>query len=111
MGMSLRRAVVMGLGVLALAMPLAVQAGSQDSDGDDDHDVARDLHEGGEIRALSQILSDLRQQVPGDIVAVDLVRAHDKWVYRIQIVAADGKRSLVEVDAGAGTIFHDQGRD
>lgn len=108
MGKRLKRALVAGLAVLALLGPSAAFAGR---DGDGDHDLARDLHEGGEIRALSEILRQIAQEVPGDIVAVDLVRDGGKWVYRVQIVSADGQRHIVDIDAGAGTELHDAGRD
>lgn len=107
MGLRLPRILLFGVAALALALPFAVHA----ADEDDDHDLARDLHENGEIRALAEILQEVSRTVPGEIVAVDLVRGNDKWVYRIQLVTADGQRRIVEVDAGKGTVFHDEGRD
>ena len=86
----------LALAALALvSWPLAASAH------DDDHVRARDLFEHGEIRALVDILSVVREQAPGDIVAVDLVRSGDRWVYRFQVVAADGRRTTVDVDAQA----------
>ncbi len=107
MGMRVRRSVLIGLAalvvaILAVAMPLVVHAS------DDDHDRARELHEGGEIRGLSEILREVSRSVPGEIVAVDLVRARDRWVYRVQVVSADGRRRVVDVDAGKGTLFDDE---
>ncbi|WP_363450955.1 PepSY domain-containing protein [Mesorhizobium sp.] len=46
----------------------------------------------------------VRAKAPGEIVAVDLIRAGGKWVYRFQVVAADGRRRIVDVDAGAGVL-------
>ena len=98
----LKRLVLVGLAGLVLAQPLGARA---DEDDDGDHDRARDLYERGEIRGLSNILDIVRAQAPGDIVAVDLIRKGNKWVYRFQIVAADGHRKIVDVDAGAGIIM------
>lgn len=101
---NLKRLAMLGLAGLVLAQPLAARA---DEDDDGDHDRARDLYEHGEIRGLSDILDIVRAQAPGDIVAVDLIRKANKWVYRFQVVDAEGRRRTVDVDAGAGVIMRD----
>lgn len=106
MRVSLKLVVMAGLSALVLSMPLAVRA-----DDDDDHDLARDLHEQGQIRALSDILGTVGNRIPGDIVAIDLVRQHERWVYRLQVVTGDGERKTVNVDASDGTILRPEGGD
>ncbi|TIW01139.1 MAG: hypothetical protein E5V74_14675 [Mesorhizobium sp.] len=93
----------LGVAALVMALPSAVQA--QD---DDDHDRARDLHERGEIEGLADIMAIVRAKAPGEIVSVDLIRAEGKWIYRFQMVA-DGRRRIVDVDAGAGGVKDDEG--
>lgn len=108
---SLRRlamAGIAGLSLLALAVPMAADA---ENDSDHDHDLARDLYEQGEIRALADILHVVGQQTPGQVVAVDLVKLNNRWVYRFQIVTADGRRQFVNVDAGAATLIHNGDND
>lgn len=100
----LKRVAVLGLAGLVLAMPLAARA---DEDDDGDHDRARDLYEHGEIKGLANILDVVRAKAPGDVVAVDLIRKANRWVYRFQVVDADGRRRTVDVDAGAGVIMPD----
>lgn len=97
---------MVGLYGLVLAGPLAAHA---DGDDDGDHDRARDLYERGEIKGLSNILAVVRAEAPGDIVAVDFIRMGDRWVYRFQVVAADGRRTIVDVDAGAGVLMRSRG--
>lgn len=92
---------------LVLVVPFAVQA---DDDNDDDHDVARELYEQGEIRALSEIMPMVGKRTPGDVVAVDLVEVGNRWVYRFQVVTPDGRRVIVDIDAGAGN-FRDEEDD
>jgi uncharacterized membrane protein YkoI len=41
----------------------------------------------------------VRKHNPGDIVGVELVPVGADWVYRIKIVRADGRRTIVDVDA------------
>jgi uncharacterized membrane protein YkoI len=94
------RLIAAGLTAFALMLTTgAVAAGGFDHD--HDHDLARGLFEHGEIRALHDVLRVLHQQHPGEVVAVDLVKAGDKWVYRFQIIAPDGRRTIVDVDANA----------
>lgn len=107
MGFRLPRTALLGIAALAIALPFVVHA----ADEDEDHDLARDLHENGEIRSLAEILQEVGRSVPGEIVAVDLVRANDEWIYRIQLVTPDGQRRIVDVDAGKRTTFHHEGRD
>ncbi|MEI9413451.1 PepSY domain-containing protein [Mesorhizobium sp. Cs1321R2N1] len=99
----LMRVAMVGLLGLVLAPPHATHA---EVDDDGDHDRARDLYEHGEIESLSKIMSVVHAQVPGDIVAVDFIRIDDTWVYRFQVVASDGRRRIVDVDAGAGAVMH-----
>lgn len=92
-----------GLAVgLVLTAPVAGRA-----EDDDDHDVARELYEHGEIRGLADLLPMVRASTPGDVVAVDLIERGDRWVYRFQVLAPDGRRMIVDVDAGAGTLLHE----
>ena len=80
-------------------------------EGEDDHEVARELFEHGEIRPLEDILAKLKHDAPGDVVAVDLVRVGDQWVYRFQVIAADGHRSIVDVVAGPAKTSGEGGDD
>lgn len=96
---SLKRLAIGAIAALMLGTPVAARA-----DEDGDHDLARDLYEDGEIHALADILRVVSQQAPGDIVAVDLIKQGNRWIYRFQVVASDGRRTIVDVDAGAGTI-------
>jgi uncharacterized membrane protein YkoI len=93
---------------LVVAWPVAARA---EVDDDDDHDRARDLYEHGEIKGLSNILGVVHAEAPGDIVAIDFIRIGDRWVYRFQVVAADGRRRIVDVDAGAGVLMRSRGGD
>ena len=83
--------------VSAAVSPSAVSA--EERGGDHDHDLARELYEHGQIRSLADVLRAVRVRSPGDIVGVVLIPVGADWVYRIQVVRADGRRSTVDVDA------------
>ena len=99
---------MVGLCGFVLGWPLVAHA---DMDDDGDHDRARDLYERGEIEGLAKILDVVHAAAPGDIVAVDFIRVGSRWIYRFQIVAADGRRRVVDVDAGAGVLMRGEGVD
>jgi hypothetical protein len=111
MKLRLARLLIGGMAVVVASLPLSARA-----DDDNDHDLARDLYERGEIRSLSDILRIVGERAPGDVVAVDLIRVGDHWIYRFQVVSSDGRRTTVDVDAGpvaegekspTGTSAHD----
>ena len=60
---------------------LAAMLGAARADEDSDHDVARDLHERGEILSYEQIARTARESVPGDIVGVALQQIGLRWTY------------------------------
>ena len=69
---------------------------------DRDYDRARDLYEQGNIRSLADVLRRVRDSAEGDVVNVDLVQRDGGWIYRIEIVAPDGHRKTVEINATPG---------
>lgn len=96
--------------VLAAGPALADDHGHGRGDDDDDHDLARELYEHGDIQPLSKVLAEIAQRVPGDVVAIDLAESQDdRWIYVVQVVTADGRRIIVNVDAASGNILDQPG--
>jgi uncharacterized membrane protein YkoI len=99
------RAVSLGL-VVAAAM-LAASAGVADPfDRDDrhDHDAARIAVERGEIRPLAELLTMVRDKLPGEITGVEIERRRDSWVYEFRVIDKAGRLFEVYVDAKSGDI-------
>lgn len=97
--MSLR---IKWLATITLAAAALLAPGMAIADeGEDDHEVARELYAHGDIKSLEDVLANLKHDTLGDVVAVELVRVGTQWVYRFQVIAADGHRSIVDVDAGS----------
>jgi uncharacterized membrane protein YkoI len=98
--------------VLAAGPALAGDHGHGRGDDDDDHDLARELYEHGDIQPLAQVLAAVARRVPGDVVAIDLAESQDdRWIYVVQVVTADGRRIVVNVDAASGTVLDQPGGD
>jgi uncharacterized membrane protein YkoI len=97
--------VVLRILLVALCMLAgAGMLGSAASDDDDkrckrDQDCALDALNRGEIRPFAEVLEAVRRQLPGQVVAVELERDDGIWIYKIKVVAEDGRRRKVEVDA------------
>lgn len=85
---------------VALATASPVRA-----DDDDDHDLARELYEHGEILSLPEILKLVAERIPGQVIAIDLVRDGERWIYRLQIVTSDGRRLRIDVDAARASLI------
>lgn len=71
----------------------------------DDHDRARELYEHGEVHSLYDVLKSVEKRLDGDVVSIELVQTGDRWVYRFQVIDKDGRRSVVDVDAGSDTTL------
>ena len=93
--------------MLAAGPAMADDHGHGNGKGDDDHDLARELYEHGDIKPLAQILAAVSARVPGDVVAIDLIQNQDDhWIYVVQVVTADGRRVIVDVDAANAVVVN-----
>ena len=101
-----RRALVLALGLGLLA---ALAGGPVHAS--EDADRARRALESGAIRPLDAVLAAARAAVPGDVVSVDHKHDDGRWLYKLRILGADGKRRTVKVDAGTLKILDEDDDD
>ncbi|GAA0254013.1 PepSY domain-containing protein [Rhodanobacter caeni] len=88
------------LAAFALGLSPRVQAGSHD-----DHVEARALLQRGEILPLSRILPIVQQQVPGDVIEVELDHGkHHGWEYEVKVLTAQGRVREVKLNARTGEV-------
>ncbi len=71
-----------------------------------DHDTVRLAVERGEIRALADILTLVRDRLPGAVTGVEIERKAGRWLYEFRVV--DGKGQLFEVYVDARTAEIDR---
>ncbi len=88
--------VVFALGLMALGASAPANA----EEGEDEHEVARELYQHGQISSLETVVDRLRKTTTGDVVGVDLIQLSGHWIYRFQVIAPDGHRILIDMDAG-----------
>ena len=94
----------------AVALLLVAGAPCHAASGDDgrhrkDHDIARQALERGEIVPLDTVLAQVRQQVSGEIVGVELEGEQGKWSYEIKVIGPTGVMIKIKVDAATGVIM------
>jgi len=102
---------------LLLAVILLAGAGvphvwADDDDDDDDigdHDRARAAMERGEILPLREIMERAETDYPGRLLEVELETKHGKFVYDIEILAADGRLIELLYDARDGALLRAKG--
>lgn len=69
-----------------------------------DHDDARRAVEAGEIRPLAEILTAIKEKLPGDVVGVKLEREAGVWAYELRVVDHNGRLFEIHVDARSGQV-------
>ena len=72
----------------------------------DEHerDEVHEAVERGDIRSLADILSAIRDKLPGEVVGVEVERKESRWVYEFRVVDREGRLFEVYVDARTAAI-------
>jgi uncharacterized membrane protein YkoI len=79
---------------------LGIPSGQASGDaGDAGPDQARELVARGLIRPLQEILVEVRNEAPGDIVGITLAQRKGHWVYGFKVLTGAGRRLEITVDA------------
>jgi uncharacterized membrane protein YkoI len=66
---------------------------------DHDQEQARRALEAGEILPLDQILQHVHERYPGTVVELELTPEGGRWVYEVEVLAADGRLLKLRIDA------------
>ena len=98
---ALRRAAAPAFGILlALALPATTLARDRD-----DQAEALALLQRGEIMPLGAVLPIVQQNVPGDVIEVELDHDDDHgWEYEIKVLTANGRVREVKLNARTGMV-------
>jgi uncharacterized membrane protein YkoI len=88
---------------LTFALPLLANSAQADSRTQDElrQDVER-----GSIRLLSDILTAVREKLPGEVVKVEVEHHGAGWVYELRVLDRQGRIFKVYVDAKTAEIQH-----
>ena len=70
-----------------------------------DQDQARDAVRKGKIMPLTAILEIVTKREPGTVMEVELETKDSKLTYRIEVLAANGRRREIRLDARNGEVL------
>jgi uncharacterized membrane protein YkoI len=68
-------------------------------------DEARDAVRRDGVKPFSEIMAIALKRVAGDFVKIELKRKHDRWEYKVRILAPEGRRYELKIDAVSGEIL------
>lgn len=84
--------------VLALGTPAW-----SDKKKDEDGDVAA-LAKDAKV-TIDQAIKTAAEKVPGTVVEAELEKKHDKTIWEVEVLGADGKVTEVHIDAATGAVI------
>jgi uncharacterized membrane protein YkoI len=94
-------ALVLLLGTLSFGMSTGL-ADKQDKK--KEHEMVREALQRGEVLPLVKILAIANQQVPGDVIEVELEQEKVGLIYEIKILTGNGRVREVKIDARTGNV-------
>jgi hypothetical protein len=71
---------------------------------DEDEGKMADLVKATKL-TIDQAIKTASEKVPGTVVEAELEKKHDKVVWEVEVLAADGKLSEIHVDADSGAVI------
>jgi len=76
-----------------------------------DHDIARELKQAGDILPLEQILEKVKHLHPGHILEVELEKKEQRYIYEIETVDTKGNVWEMQFDAKTGELLKTEKED
>ena len=89
------------LGTLSLGLSTGL---ADKRDKKKEHNQVREALQRGEVLPLVKILAIAGQQVPGDVIEVELEDEQGALVYEIKILTSTGRVREVKIDARTGKV-------
>jgi uncharacterized membrane protein YkoI len=91
----------------------AVRADSLDEQGRSiadrgNHDEARRAFQQGQIRSLSDIVAELRPELGGEVIEVELKKMRATYYYKLKVLAPNGHLAELSVDATTGKVIESE---
>lgn len=92
--------------MLALALSVSNAAHADESKSDRrDHERARWAREQGHVRPLAEILDQMRGELRGEIVGVELEEDDGRYAYEFKVITPEGRLREIHVDAMTAKVL------
>lgn len=101
--MTAKRIIASATGAV-LAASLLASAGLASADSLRQNEV-RALRESGKILPMEDILKQVRQIQPGQVVEIELDREKGAYIYEVKVIDQQDKIHKLELDAGSGEVL------
>jgi uncharacterized membrane protein YkoI len=69
------------------------------------HDEARQAFQQGKIRSLSELMAQLRPELGGEVIEVELKNRRGVYYYKFKVLASNGRLGEISVDAASGKVI------
>ena len=76
-----------------------------------DHDRARTALREGRVLPLEEIMARANADFPGEVLDVEFLEEHGRFLYEIKKITTDGRIMKLEYDAATGALLKTEGRD
>ncbi|WBY00356.1 PepSY domain-containing protein [Ramlibacter tataouinensis] len=90
---------------LLAALALASGAPAARADRHRDHEQARAALQAGDVLPLDRVLQQVAQTHPGQVMAVELERDGERWVYELKLLQPGGALVKLDVDGRTGEVL------
>jgi uncharacterized membrane protein YkoI len=92
-------ALLVGISLIATGPAWSDKKGKHEEEGN-----VADLAKEAKV-TVDQAIKTATEKVQGTVVEVELEKKHDKTIWEVEIVGADGKVSEVHIDAATGAVI------
>ncbi len=95
--------------ILAFALGASFLAPAWAVDDNEREQAFRAL-EAGEIMTLQKVLTKISQEVPGQLIKVELEREQGRWVYEFKLLRQGGEQIKLVVNAVNGEVIQSKSK-
>ncbi|MBL8269457.1 PepSY domain-containing protein [Steroidobacter sp.] len=103
--MKFRHAATLILLLSTLGLGITPGLADKREDKQNERNLVRDALQRGEVLPLVKILAIATQQVPGDVIKVELENEKIGLIYEIKILTSTGRVREVKIDARTGKVL------
>lgn len=97
--------------LLIFLMGVLAAGGTLQADDGDDHELARQALERGQVLPLRAVLEKVEREYQGQVLKVEFEREDGRFIYEIRLLQNDGRMVKLEVDASDGQVLKIRRKD